>query len=94
MTDPKIVLFDEPTTGQDPIRKNMILSMIVHYRRKFGFTAILISHDIPDIFFISDRLVILWEGAVGFEGTYEEAAKLKLPMVESFSAALRVSKTN
>lgn len=88
VTDPKIVLFDEPTTGQDPIRKNMILSMIVHYRRKFGFTAILISHDIPDIFFISDRLVILWEGAVGFEGTYEEAAKLKLPMVDEFLHSL------
>jgi phospholipid/cholesterol/gamma-HCH transport system ATP-binding protein len=88
VTDPKIVLFDEPTTGQDPIRKNMILSMIVHYRRKFGFTAVLISHDIPDIFFISDRLVILWEGAVGFEGTYEEAAKLKLPMVDEFLRSL------
>jgi len=86
--DPKIILFDEPTTGQDPIRKNMILSMIVHYRRKFGFTAILISHDIPDVFFISDRLVILWEGAVGFEGTYEEAVRLKLPMIDEFLRSL------
>ena len=37
VTDPKIVLFDEPTAGQDPIRKNAILSMIAHYRKKFGF---------------------------------------------------------
>ena len=88
VTDPKIILFDEPTTGQDPIRKNMILSMIVHYRRKFGFTAVLISHDIPDVFFISDRLVILWEGAVGFEGTYEEAVRLKLPMIDEFLRSL------
>jgi phospholipid/cholesterol/gamma-HCH transport system ATP-binding protein len=88
VADPKIVLFDEPTTGQDPIRKNMILSMIVHYRRKFGFTAVLISHDIPDVFFISDRLVILWEGAVGFEGTYEEAVRLKLPMIDEFLRSL------
>ena len=88
VTDPKIVLFDEPTTGQDPIRKNMILSMIVHYRRKFGFTAVLISHDIPDVFFISDRIVILWEGAVGFEGTYEEAVRLKLPMIDEFLRSL------
>lgn len=88
VTDPKIVLFDEPTTGQDPIRKNMILSMIVHYRRKFGFTAIMISHDIPDVFFISDRIVILWEGTVGFEGTYEEAVKLKLPMIDEFLRSL------
>jgi len=86
--DPKIVLFDEPTTGQDPIRKNMILSMIVHYRRKFGFTAVLISHDIPDVFFISDRIVILWEGSVGFEGTYEEAVRLKLPMIDEFLRSL------
>ena len=47
VTDPSIVLFDEPTTGLDPIRKNIILSMIAHYRKQFGFTAILISHDIP-----------------------------------------------
>ena len=88
VTDPKIVLFDEPTTGQDPIRKNMILSMITHYRRKFGFTAVLVSHDIPDVFFISDRLVILWEGTVGFEGTYEEAVRLKLPMIDEFLRSL------
>lgn len=88
VTDPTIVLFDEPTTGQDPIRKNMILSMIVHYRRKFGFTAIMISHDIPDVFFISDRIVILWEGKAGFQGTYEEAIRLKHPMIDEFLRSL------
>ena len=88
VTDPKIVLFDEPTTGQDPIRKNMILSMITHYRRKFGFTAVMISHDIPDVFFISDRIIILWEGTVGFEGPYEEALRLKLPMIDEFLRSL------
>ena len=62
--------------------------MIIHYRRKFGFTAVLISHDIPDVFFISDRIVILWEGAVGFEGTYEEAVRLKLPMIDEFLRSL------
>jgi len=88
VTDPKIVLFDEPTTGQDPIRKNMILSMITHYRKKFGFTAVMISHDIPDIFFISDRIIILWEGTVGFEGRYEEAVRLKLPIIDEFLRSL------
>jgi len=88
VTDPKIVLFDEPTTGQDPIRKNMILSMISHYRRRFGFTAVLISHDIPDVFFISDRIVILWEGSIGFEGTYDELVKLKHPMIDEFLKSL------
>ncbi len=88
VTDPKIVLFDEPTTGQDPIRKNMILSMISHYRRRFGFTAVLISHDIPDVFFISDRIVILWEGSIGFEGTYDDLLKLKHPMIDEFLKSL------
>lgn len=88
VTDPKIVLFDEPTTGQDPIRKNMILNMISHYRRRFGFTAVLISHDIPDVFYVSDRIVILWEGSIGFEGTYEELLKLRHPMIDEFLKSL------
>jgi phospholipid/cholesterol/gamma-HCH transport system ATP-binding protein len=88
VTDPQIVLFDEPTTGQDPIRKNVILSMIAHYRRLFGFTAVLISHDIPDVFFISDRIILLWEGKAGFQGTYEEAVELRHPMIDEFLRSL------
>ena len=88
VTDPTVVLFDEPTTGLDPIRKNMILSMIVHYRRKFGFTAVMVSHDIPDVLFISDRIVILWEGKAGFEGTHEEAITLKHPIIDEFLRSL------
>ena len=84
VTDPTIVLFDEPTTSQDPIRRNIILSMIAHYRKKFGFTAILISHDIPDVFFISDRILLLWEGKIAFNGTYEELSRLNHPMIDEF----------
>jgi phospholipid/cholesterol/gamma-HCH transport system ATP-binding protein len=82
VTDPKIVLFDEPTAGQDPIRGNTILSTIVHYRKRFNFTAILVSHDIPNIFFISDRIIVLWEGKVAFQGSYEESTRVNLPMVK------------
>ncbi len=84
VTDPTIVLFDEPTTGQDPIRKNVILSMIAHYRKQFGFSAILISHDIPDVFFISDRILLLWEGKIAFHGTYDELTRLGHPMIDEF----------
>lgn len=84
VTDPAIVLFDEPTTSQDPIRRNIILSMIAHYRKQFGFTAILISHDIPDVFFISDRILLLWEGKIAFNGTYAELSKLDHPMIDEF----------
>ena len=84
VTDPAIVLFDEPTTGQDPIRKNAILSMIAHYRKLFGFTAVLVSHDIPDVFFVSDRILLLWEGKIAFHGTYEELSRFKHPIIDEF----------
>ncbi|MBF8253654.1 MAG: ABC-type transport system involved in resistance to organic solvent, ATPase component [Deltaproteobacteria bacterium] len=88
ITDPKIVLFDEPTTGQDPIRKNAIFSMIVHNQKKFGFTTIMISHDIPDVFFISDRILVLYDGQIIFQGPYDEIDKLEHPMVDEFVKSL------
>ncbi len=72
ITDPKMVLFDEPTTGQDPVRKNAILSMIAQYQRKFDFTAIMVSHEIPDVYFISNRVLALYEKKIVFQGTPEE----------------------
>jgi phospholipid/cholesterol/gamma-HCH transport system ATP-binding protein len=86
--DPKIVLFDEPTTGQDLVRRNVILSMISQYKRKFGFNAIMISHDIPDVLFISDRVILLWEGTVAFQGTYAETSKLHHPIIDEFLKSL------
>ena len=71
VTDPKIVLFDELTTGQDPIRRNTILGMIAEYKKKFGFTAVLISHDIPDVFFISNRILALYDKKIVFQVTPE-----------------------
>jgi len=88
ITDPKIVLFDEPTTGQDPIRKNAIFSMIVQNQKKFGFTTIMISHDIPDVFFISDRILILYEGQIIFQGPYQEIDQLEHTMVDEFVKSL------
>jgi len=88
ITDPKIVLFDEPTTGQDPIRKNAIFSMIVHNQKRFGFTTIMISHDIPDVFFISDRILVLYDGQIIFQGPYDEIDQLKHPMVDEFVKSL------
>jgi phospholipid/cholesterol/gamma-HCH transport system ATP-binding protein len=79
VTDPQIVLFDEPTSGQDPVRKNAILSLIVQYQRKFGFTAILVSHDIPDVYFISNRILALYDRAIVFQGTPEELENFNHP---------------
>jgi phospholipid/cholesterol/gamma-HCH transport system ATP-binding protein len=72
ITDPEIVLFDEPTTGLDPIRKNAVHSMISDYQEKFGFTGLIVSHEIPDIFYISQRIIMLQEGQIIFEGSPAE----------------------
>jgi phospholipid/cholesterol/gamma-HCH transport system ATP-binding protein len=88
VTDPSIVLFDEPSTGQDPIRKNAILSMIVQNQKKFGFTTIMISHDVPDVFFISDRILVLYDRRIVFQGTYHELDQFEHPMVDEFVRSL------
>jgi len=79
VTDPRIVLFDEPTSGQDPVRKNAILGMIAQYQRKFGFTAILVSHEIPDVYFISNRILALYDRSIVFQGSPEELENFDHP---------------
>jgi phospholipid/cholesterol/gamma-HCH transport system ATP-binding protein len=79
ITEPQIVLFDEPTTGQDPVRKNAILSMIAQYQRKFNFTAIMVSHEIPDVYFISNRILALYDKTIVFQGTPEELGNFDHP---------------
>ncbi|MBN1474731.1 MAG: ATP-binding cassette domain-containing protein [Syntrophaceae bacterium] len=88
VTDPKIVLFDEPTTGQDPVRKNAILSLIAQYQRKFGFTAILVSHEIPDVYFISNRVLALYEKKIVFQGTPEELEEFDHPFNDEVISSL------
>jgi len=88
VTDPKMVLFDEPTTGQDVIRRNAILSMIAQYQRQFGFTPVLISHDVPDVFFISNRILALNQGKIIFQGTPEQFEEFEHPLIDEFVQSL------
>jgi phospholipid/cholesterol/gamma-HCH transport system ATP-binding protein len=88
VTDPRIVLFDEPTSGQDPVRKNAILGMIAQYQRKLGFTAILVSHEIPDVYFISNRILALYERSIVFQGSPEELENFDHPFKEEVIRSL------
>jgi phospholipid/cholesterol/gamma-HCH transport system ATP-binding protein len=90
ITDPRIVLFDEPTTGQDPVRKNAILSMIAQYQKKFNFTAILVSHEIPDVYFISNRILSLYNHQIVFQGTPEELEEFDHPFKDEVIHSLEV----
>jgi phospholipid/cholesterol/gamma-HCH transport system ATP-binding protein len=88
VTDPKIVLFDELTTGQDPIRRNTILGMIAEYQKKFDFTAVLISHDIPDVFFISNQILALYDKNIVFQGTPEAFEEFDHPFYDEIVTSL------
>lgn len=93
-TGPKVVLFDEPTTGQDPVRKNAILNMVAQYQRRIGFTAVLISHDIPDVFFISDRILVLYDRKIAFEGSPQEFSEIDLPFKTELLQSLKEFEEN
>jgi len=84
VTEPSIVLFDEPTTGLDPIRKNGVHAMIKSYQQMFGFTAVIVSHEIPDIFKISQRVAMLEKGKIIFQGTAKEIVDCQVSEVSSF----------
>src|ERR1039457_3578404 len=72
LLNPKIILFDEPTTGLDPIICRTIHHLIKDTHRKFGYTAVIVSHEIPEIFDISDYVAILYKGEVLEMGTSKD----------------------
>ncbi|MCF8085738.1 MAG: ATP-binding cassette domain-containing protein [Desulfohalobiaceae bacterium] len=84
VTDPDTVLFDEPTTGLDPVRKNSVLSMITSNQRDYGFTAVLVSHDVPDVFYISNRIVVLEEGRILYQGAPQDLEQREDPVLQEY----------
>jgi phospholipid/cholesterol/gamma-HCH transport system ATP-binding protein len=84
VTEPEIVFFDEPTTGLDPILVNTIHHLIVELHRKFRFTAVMVSHEIPEIFEIADRVAMLHEGVIVEVGAPEAVRASANPIVQQF----------
>jgi phospholipid/cholesterol/gamma-HCH transport system ATP-binding protein len=84
LLNPKIILFDEPTTGLDPIIKRAIHQLIRETHQKFGFTAVIVSHEIPDIFDIARNVAMLYQGRILQVGTAEEIKISSHPVVSQF----------
>ena len=82
--DPKIILFDEPTTGLDPIMKDAIDGLIMKTQEQTQATCVVISHDIDSAFKIANKLAMLSDGRIVESGTPEELQASKNPVVVNF----------
>lgn len=94
VTRPELVLFDEPTAGLDPPARNAVFEMIVQYKQEFGFTTIIVTHDVPEALAASDRVALLEEGRICFEGTPTEFASSTDPVVRGFSDNINSLRTS
>ncbi len=82
--DPEIVLFDEPTTGLDPIMSDSIAELVLDTQRALKTTYVLITHDIPFTYKIADKIAMLHEGRIIEEGTVEEMKVNPNPILRQF----------
>ncbi len=82
--DPEFVLYDEPTTGLDPIMADVINELIIRLRDTLSITSIAVTHDIVSAYKIADRIAMLYEGKIIFVGTPEETKNTSDPVVKQF----------
>jgi phospholipid/cholesterol/gamma-HCH transport system ATP-binding protein len=82
--DPQIILYDEPTTGLDPIMADVINELIIKLKREIGATSIAITHDMTSAYKIGDRLALLYLGTIHQVGTPNEIRSSKDPVVHQF----------
>ncbi|HKD66550.1 MAG TPA: ATP-binding cassette domain-containing protein [Candidatus Binataceae bacterium] len=84
--NPKILYLDEPTTGLDPTRTGAIHELIRRTHEKFGLTVVMVSHDVPQVFEISDRVAFMNQGKMWLSGTVAQVMEAEDPTFERFLA--------
>jgi phospholipid/cholesterol/gamma-HCH transport system ATP-binding protein len=83
---PEVILWDEPTTGLDPINIRRINGLILGLQKKLGVTSIVVTHDMDTCFTVSDRIAMLYERRIAFVGTAEETKRCDIRYVREFVA--------
>ena len=81
---PKVILYDEPTTGLDPITSREISELMVSVQQKYNATSVIISHDLNCIKITSNRVIMLIDGTCYADGTYDELSKSEDPKIKEF----------
>ena len=82
--EPEMALYDEPTTGLDPIRANVINDLIVRLQRELNITSVVVTHDLDSAFQVADRMVLLHQGRVRMDGTPDVMRHTSDPVVRAF----------
>jgi phospholipid/cholesterol/gamma-HCH transport system ATP-binding protein len=82
--DPEYVLYDEPTTGLDPITADVINQLILGMQKQLHVTSVVVTHDIKSAYTVADRIVLLYQGRVMFDGTAEETRRTNDAMMRQF----------
>jgi len=85
--NPQFLLYDEPTTGLDPVTARRINQLIGYLNQKLSVTSIIVTHDIATVSRVADRMAMLHQGVIRFEGTPEEMMKAEDPVVRQFVTA-------
>ncbi|MGH7469728.1 MAG: ABC transporter ATP-binding protein [Longimicrobiales bacterium] len=83
-TRPKYLLYDEPTTGLDPVTTAVIDELILRMARELGVTGIVITHDMKSAFRVAQRVALLYQGKIRFMGTPQEIEAARDPVVRGF----------
>lgn len=83
---PEVILYDEPTTGLDPINIRRINGLILSLQAKLGITSIVVTHDMDTVFTVSDRIAMLYEKRIAFVGNQEEIRACPESFVQEFIA--------
>jgi len=81
---PKYILYDEPTTGLDPVTSAVIDSLMIRMRTRLGVTSVVITHDMRSAYTVGNRISMLYEGRVRWVGTVEETQQSDDPVVRQF----------
>ena len=82
--EPEIMFFDEPVTGLDPPMTNTVFHLIAKTHQESGYTALMVSHDIPEVFSVAHQVAMLHKGRITAAGTPEEIQSHPDPVVQSF----------
>lgn len=86
--EPRVVLYDEPTTGLDPIRADGINDLVIKLKRALGVTGVVVTHDLVSARKVADRVIMLLDGGIAAEGTFDELLANPEPRVRRFLAGI------